>query len=240
MNWNPNQAPDPNQPGQYGAYTPPPSQPNDPYSGQYGQQQSGYGQQGGYQQQGGYYEQPPNQPPDANQQQGGYQQYGQPGQQPPYGQGGYQPGQQPPYGQQQQQYGAKQQFNAQQMLGSMVGGPNPQAQAPTSMGLPANIAAALSYLFGWVSGLIIFFVEKKNRYVRFSAAQSIILFAAITVLFIIFGFIPFIGPILTLLLQLVTSVSVIALVVLSFLGREVRIPFVSDYAEKLLNRFPNP
>ena len=40
--------PDPNQPNQYGGYTPP--QPTDPYSGQqYGQ---GYGQQGG--QQAGY------------------------------------------------------------------------------------------------------------------------------------------------------------------------------------------
>src|SRR5438034_712561 len=72
MSWNPNQGQDPNQPGQYGGYTPPPSQPQptDPYSGPQAGQQAGYGQQGGYgqqqsgQQYGGY------QPP-----QGGHQQF---------------------------------------------------------------------------------------------------------------------------------------------------------------------
>ena len=60
MSWNPNQGQDPNQPSQYGGYSPPPSQPQpqptDPYSGQ----QAGYGQQGGYgeQQQGGQYPRP--------------------------------------------------------------------------------------------------------------------------------------------------------------------------------------
>ncbi len=74
MSWNPNQGQDPNQPSQYGAYTPPPSQPQptDPYSGP----QGGYGQQGSY-----------------GQQPGG-QQYQQPGYQQP-GPGGYQQG---PYG----------------------------------------------------------------------------------------------------------------------------------------------
>jgi uncharacterized membrane protein len=75
MSWNPNQGQDPNQPSQYGGYSPPPSQPQptDPYSGPQADQQAGYGQQGGYgQQQSG------------QQQQGGYQQ---PGgyQQGPYG-----------------------------------------------------------------------------------------------------------------------------------------------------------
>ena len=82
MSWNPNHGQDPNQPSQYGGYSPPPSQPQptDPYSGpQAGQpgQQAGYGQQGGYGQQ------------QSGQQYGGYQQpqggYQQPGQQGPYG-----------------------------------------------------------------------------------------------------------------------------------------------------------
>src|SRR2546430_17685221 len=54
MSWNPNQGQDPNQPSQYGGYSPPPQpqpqpQPTDPYSGP----QSGYGQQPGGQQYGG-------------------------------------------------------------------------------------------------------------------------------------------------------------------------------------------
>src|SRR5436853_6782440 len=86
MSWNPNQGQDPNQPSQYGGYSPPPQpqpQPTDPYSGQ----QPGYGQQSGYGQQ------PGGQQPGYGQQPGG-QQYGN------YQQGGYQQGgyQQGPYG----------------------------------------------------------------------------------------------------------------------------------------------
>ena len=44
---------------------------------------------------------------------------------------------------------------------------------PTSMGLEAHIAAGLSYIP--IVGLIFFFVEKSNRFVRFNAAQSILL-----------------------------------------------------------------
>src|SRR5436853_7023740 len=81
MSWNPNQGQDPNQPSQYGGYSPPQQpqpQPTDPYSGQ----QPGYGQQSGYGQQ------PGGQQPGYGQQPGG-QQYGN------YQQGGYQQG---PYG----------------------------------------------------------------------------------------------------------------------------------------------
>src|SRR5437899_292999 len=64
------------------------------------------------------------------------QQYGQPGQpgyQQPYGQPGYQQ----PYGQQQNPYGA------------------PGASGST-MGMDQNVAAGLSYIAGWVTGLIFF------------------------------------------------------------------------------------
>ena len=44
---------------------------------------------------------------------------------------------------------------------------------PTSMGMEAHIAAGLSYIP--IVGLIFFFVEKSNRFVRFNAAQSILL-----------------------------------------------------------------
>jgi uncharacterized membrane protein len=41
------------------------------------------------------------------------------------------------------------------------------------MGMEAHIAAGLSYIP--IVGLIFFFVEKSNRFVRFNAAQSILL-----------------------------------------------------------------
>src|SRR6266566_2761016 len=93
MSWNPNQGQDPNQPSQYGGYSPPPQsqqpppQPTDPYSGQ----QPGYGQQYGGQQPGGQQQYGGQQP--GGQQYGGYQQGGY--QQGPYG---VPPGTQSPLG----------------------------------------------------------------------------------------------------------------------------------------------
>ena len=52
----------------------------------------------------------------------------------------------------------------------------PPAQVgKSSTGLDENVAALLSYIFGWVSGLIFFLMEKDSRLVRFHAMQSILL-----------------------------------------------------------------
>jgi uncharacterized membrane protein len=45
----------------------------------------------------------------------------------------------------------------------------------SSTGLDENIAALLSYVAGWVSGLVFFLIEKDSRLVRFHAMQSILL-----------------------------------------------------------------
>src|SRR6266498_3384501 len=211
MSWNPNQGQDPNQPSQYGGYTPPPSQPQptDPYSGPQAGQQAGYGQQGGYgqqqsgQQYGGY------QPP-----QGGYQQ---PGYQPP--QGGYQQG---PYG--------APPSGAQSPLG------------PSSMGMQPNVAAGLSYVLGWVTGLIFFLIEKQNRFVRFHAMQSILFFGGIQVIVLILSVIGNIGflGLLTFFassaLELIVLVGSIVLMINGFQGTHFKLPIVGDYAEKYANQ----
>ena len=53
--------------------------------------------------------------------------------------------------------------------------PPPVQTTKSSTGLDDNIAALLSYIFGWVSGLIFFIMEKDSRLVRFHAMQSILL-----------------------------------------------------------------
>src|SRR5258708_7717467 len=111
--------------------------------------------------------QPPQQPP-----------YGTPPPPPPYGA----PPPPPPYGAPQGPYGAPQQpYGApQQPYGAPpqqpYGGPpsgSPNRWGPTSLGMDANVAAGLSYI--WIIGLIFFFVEKTNRFVKFHAAQAILL-----------------------------------------------------------------
>jgi len=212
MSWNPNQGQDPNQPSQYGGYTPPPSQPQptDPYSGpQAGQQpgqQAGYGQQGGYGQQ------------QSGQQYGGYQQPQQP-------QGGYQQ----PGGYQQGPYGAPP-SGAQSPLG------------PTSMGMQPNVEAGLSYVFGWITGLIFFLVEKQNRFVRFHAMQSILFFGGITVIDILlniignFGFLGLFTFFISSAVGLIGIVGWIVLLINGFQGKYFKLPFIGDYAEKYANQ----
>jgi len=177
--------------------------------------------------------QDPNQPgysgsqPPYGQQQPPYGQqqppYGQ--QQPPYGGDPYSQ-QQPPYGQQQQPYGQQSPY------GQQVGG-----SSDTSMGMKQNYAVALSYGFGWLSGLIVFLVEKKDPLVRFHAMQSLLLFGGATVVSIILSFIPFIN-LLGILLNIAVFVIWLILLINAFQGRYFKLPVIGDYAERFTNRPP--
>lgn len=189
-------------------------------------------QQGQY----GGYTPPPNPNDPYSGQQGGYQQGG-------YQQGGYQQGgyQQPPYGQ--QQYGGYQ-----QPYGAPMGGGAAAASAlgPTSMGMQANVAAGLSYVLGWITGLVFFLVEKQNRFVRFHAMQSILFFGGLTILGIVLDiiqvagipFISFVAFCIGGLLGLVGFVGWIILLINGFQGKYFKLPIIGDYAEKYANSNP--
>src|SRR4026209_2798491 len=70
--------------------------------------------------------------------------------------------------------------------------PPPVQTTKSSTGLDENIAALLSYIFGWVSGLIFFLIEKDSRLVRFHAMQSILLNVSIGVLAFVVWIVVFI------------------------------------------------
>jgi uncharacterized membrane protein len=181
----------------------------------------------------------PNQPgqessqPQSGYESGGYQQQGGYQQGPYQQQGGYQQG---PY---QQQGGYQQPYGTPPIATS-----NPNG--PTSMGLDANIAAGLSYLFSLVGGLIFYFAEKQNRFVRFHAMQSIIFNAAWIVLFVALFIVQSIlyasvilapvGLVFSCvtfgLLPLALLVVAIILMVYAFQGKYYKLPVIGDYAEK--------
>lgn len=72
-----------------------------------------------------------------------------------------------------------------------VGTPVVSTPASTGSSLTENTAAALSYVLGWITGIIFFLIDKRP-YVRFHAAQSIVTFGGLhlirIVLAMIFGF----------------------------------------------------
>src|SRR5690242_8830880 len=102
----------------------------------------------------------------------------------------YNPNQPPPQYSQPNPYGQQPPPGYQQPMMQPMQGTLAQQLGPTSIGIEANIAAALSYF--WIIGLIFFFVEKKNRFVRFHAFQSMLYGIGITVLAIILDYLPYV------------------------------------------------
>lgn len=102
----------------------------------------------------------------------------------------------------------------------------------TSTGLEANVAGLLCYVLGWITGLVFILIEKENKFVRFHAMQSIIVFGAITVASIIFNLIPFIGWLLGVLLSILALVLWIILMVKAYQGDKYKLPWAGELAEK--------
>ena len=59
----------------------------------------------------------------------------------------------------------------------------------TSTGLQPNLAGLLCYILGWITGIVFLILEKENKFVKFHAMQSIIVFGGITVLYIVLSII---------------------------------------------------
>ncbi len=110
-----------------------------------------------------------------------------------------------------------------------VATPTP-AQKSAGSDLPPNVAAALSYLFGFISG-IVFLLISKDKNVRFHAWQSTITSLALVVLNFVLGFIPFLGLMLIPLVSLGSLILFIVLIVKAYQGEKFKLPIVGDIAE---------
>ena len=129
--------------------------------------------------------------------------------------------------------------------------PPPVQTTKSSTGLDENVAALLSYIFGWISGLIFFLMEKDSRLVRFHAMQSILFNVSMFVIVFVFWILTFIlvmvgaaigdvlGTIfglLSTLLWLVFFVGIliawILCLVKAFQGQYFKLPVIGNFAEK--------
>lgn len=102
----------------------------------------------------------------------------------------------------------------------------------TSTGLDENVAGLLCYVLGWVSGLVFILLEQENKFVRFHAFQSIIVFGVLTVASFILGWIPIIGGFLAGLISLLGLVLWIVLMVKAYQGTRYKLPWSGDLAER--------
>jgi uncharacterized membrane protein len=102
----------------------------------------------------------------------------------------------------------------------------------TDTGIKPNIAALLAYLLGFISGLIFLLIEKKNKFVRFHAMQSIITFGAIFVGQWALTFFPILGLLLSGLLSIFGVGLWVVLMVKAYQGEKFKLPWAGDIAEK--------
>jgi uncharacterized membrane protein len=61
------------------------------------------------------------------------------------------------------------------------------ATETSSTGLSLRVAAPLAYAGWWITGAILWFVERRDRRIRFHAAQSIAAFGIVAFLILAFG-----------------------------------------------------
>ncbi len=109
---------------------------------------------------------------------------------------------------------------------------NTASVSKSSTGMNENLAALLSYVLGFITGIIFFVIEKESRFVKFHAMQSILVSAALMVLSFVLGFIPFIGWIALILLGPVSFVLWVLLMVKAYKYVWFKLPVVGDIAEK--------
>ncbi|HVU65883.1 MAG TPA: DUF4870 domain-containing protein [Ktedonobacteraceae bacterium] len=92
----------------------------------------------------------------------------------------------------------------------------------------------LSYLGGWVTGLLFLLLRRGNSFVRFHAMQSLIFFGVMTLVTTVFNSISFLASIGGGL-GFVTFICWIVLIVQAARGRYYKLPIIGDYAEKWAN-----
>jgi uncharacterized membrane protein len=123
---------------------------------------------------------------------------------------------------------------------------DPSGRSETSTGLSPNVAGLLCYVVGWITGIVFVVIEKKSKFVKFHAWQSIMTFGILTVVQIVLsilaaiawsplGVVSGLWVVLNVLGIIVWVIIVglwIALMVLAYSGKMWKLPGVGNWAER--------
>jgi uncharacterized membrane protein len=107
-------------------------------------------------------------------------------------------------------------------------------QQKAIFGLDENIASFLCYLLIWITGIIIYVLEKENKMVKFHALQSVLVFLPLNILYWILGVIFWwggIGSILTIIIGIGMFILWIVLMIKAYQGERYKLPIVGDIAD---------
>ncbi len=127
-------------------------------------------------------------------------------------------------------------------------GPAAQSSAPAgTSGMSENTAGLLCYLLGWITGLI-FYLMDKRPYVRFHAAQSIVVFGGLNIITYVLGLFLGLsmmahgwtglsgGFVLLHLVHLFIFILWIFLMVKAYQGERFRVPIAADIADQIFGK----
>ncbi|HTU83629.1 MAG TPA: DUF4870 domain-containing protein [Candidatus Acidoferrales bacterium] len=111
----------------------------------------------------------------------------------------------------------------------------PPSDAP--FGLQPNVAAGLAYLFTWLGGIVFLVGGGTNRFVKFSAAQSLTFWVLFWIALWVVGFlIAMSHGLLVLLWPLMWLLGMVVWLwtfIFAFQGKEVKIPVVAGITESI-------
>lgn len=103
--------------------------------------------------------------------------------------------------------------------------------AKTSIGLDENLTGALCYLVLWITGIVFYLLEKDNKFVKFHAMQSILVFLPLTIIGFFLSIIWFLWW-LGWLIWLLSIILWLVLMIKAYQGEKFKLPIVGDIAEK--------
>ena len=120
--------------------------------------------------------------------------------------------------------------------------PPPYGSQPASAGMTDNVASALCYVLGFVTGVFSSSLEpyNKNKSIRFHAFQSIFLnismFLVSIALSIVFGMVSFLGSMFGLFLAPLIWLAYLGvwiyMMVSAYQGKKVVLPMIGPLAEQ--------
>jgi uncharacterized membrane protein len=109
-------------------------------------------------------------------------------------------------------------------------------------GMSENVAGLLCYVLGWVTGLIFYFIDKRP-FVRFHAAQSMVVFGGLMIFRIVLGMLFITGTGfhmgglgLLWLVSVLGFVLWILLMIKAYQGEKFRVPIAADLADQIFGK----
>jgi uncharacterized membrane protein len=102
----------------------------------------------------------------------------------------------------------------------------------TASGFDENVAGALCYALGWVTGVVFLLTEPSNRFVRFHAWQSTFVFGAACFATLLALPVPLIGWIFAIVIFYGSVALWLILMFKAYQGERFKVPVAGDLAEQ--------